>query len=215
MPRRTRFGYRLHALSKQGRDQAALVNASGQPHPACVLSSATHSAQDVIRLYQLEPLPHEGGWYRRLAQSAQPATTPSPTTLEPALGGMPAAAPRAWSSILALFTPGNFSALHRLASEEVWCFHAGDPLESLRLLPDGRGEWIQLGLNRAAGQRAQDAIAARVWQGTRVVAAGKWALVSCIVVPEFTWQQFELARRDSLLKVYPQFRDGICALTRR
>jgi predicted cupin superfamily sugar epimerase len=96
----------------------------------------------------------------------------------------------------------------------VWCFHAGDPLESLRLRPDGTGEWVKLGLRLAAGERPQDVAPARVWQGTRLAAGGRWALVSCVVAPEFVWDDFELGSREALSAAYPAFVESIRGLTR-
>lgn len=156
------------------------------------------TAWEVVRLLKLEPLEQEGGYFRRTGESAM---------ILP--GGK-----RAWSMIYSLITPEGFSALHRLATDEVWCFHAGDPLESLRLRPDGGGEWVKLGLNLAAGERPQDVVAAQTWQGTRLVAGGRWALVSCVVAPEFVWSDFELAPREVLIATYAGFVDGIGMLTR-
>lgn len=121
---------------------------------------------------------------------------------------------RAWSSICALVTPDGFSALHRLMSDELWFFHAGDPLESLRLFPDGHGERIEIGLDPVRARHAQDVVRAGTWQGTRLQAGGRWALVSCVVVPEFTWQEFELGTRTELVKLYPEWAEAIRALTR-
>lgn len=156
------------------------------------------TAWEVVRLLKLEPLDQEGGYFRRTGESA--------TTLP---GGQ-----RAWSMIYSLITPEGFSALHRLGKEEVWCFHAGDPLESLRLRPDGSGEWVKLGLNLAHGERPQDVVPAQVWQGTRLVAGGRWALVSCVVAPEFGWSDFELGSRAALSTAYGDFAEGIRELTR-
>ena len=63
------------------------------------LSPDTHTADEVVRLLQLEPLDPEGGFFRRTAEA-----------------GMipPGGSRRAWSAIYALFTPEGFSALHRL-----------------------------------------------------------------------------------------------------
>jgi hypothetical protein len=162
------------------------------------LSPETHTAADVVRLLQLEPLDQEGGYFRRTGES---------TTVLP--GGK-----RAWSMIYSLITPEGFSALHRLATDETWCFHAGDPLESLRLRPDGSGEWMKLGLHLAAGERPQDVVPAQVWQGTRLAAGGRWALVTCVVAPEFVWGDFELGSRETLSAAYPAFAEGIRVLTR-
>jgi predicted cupin superfamily sugar epimerase len=171
------------------------------------LSPATHTAAEVIAQLGLQPLDQEGGWFRRTAESL---------VLLPA-AALPAGyqgSRRAYSVIQALFTPEGFSALHRLMSDEIWCFHAGDALESLRLHPDGRGEWVRLGLAPHAGQRLQDIVGANVWQGTRLVSGGRWALVSCTVVPEFVWSDFELADGPALAAAYPVWAEGIRALTR-
>ncbi len=52
------------------------------------------------------------------------------------------------------------------------------------------------------------------WQGTRLLAGGRWALVSCVVTPEFTWDDFELGDRATLIERYPGFTAEITALTR-
>lgn len=163
------------------------------------LSPDTHTAADVARLLRLAPLDQEGGYFRRTAEAA---------TINPASGR------RAWSMIYSLITPEGFSALHRLATDEIWCFHAGDALESLRLRPDGGGEWVKLGLDVGADGRAQDVVPARTWQGTRLAPGGRWALVSCVVVPEFVWSDFELGERGALTAAWPDFAEGIQALTR-
>jgi predicted cupin superfamily sugar epimerase len=171
------------------------------------LDPATWSAAAVARALALEPLPREGGWFRRTYASelAIPAGS---------LPSLYAGARRTASAILALLTPEGFSALHRLASDEIWCFHCGDPLESLRLHPDGSGEWVVLGLDLASGQRFQDVVPAHAWQGTRLRAGGRWALVSCVVTPEFVWDDFELGEREALKERYPAFAEGVAALTR-
>jgi predicted cupin superfamily sugar epimerase len=163
-----------------------------------LLSPDHLTAWDVVRLLKLEPLDQEGGYFRRTGEAA----TPVP-------GGR-----RAWSTIYSLITPDGFSALHRLAQDEVWCFHAGDPLESLRLHPGGHGEWVKLGANLAMGERLQDVAPAGTWQGTRLAAGGRWALVTCVVAPEFTWADFELGSREELAAAWPRFAEGIRALTR-
>jgi predicted cupin superfamily sugar epimerase len=162
------------------------------------LSPEKLTAWDVIRLLKLEPLDQEGGYFRRTGESA--------TVL--------ADGRRAWSMIYSLITPEGFSAMHRLAADELWCFHAGDPLESLRLRADGRGEWVKLGLNLAAGERPQDVAPAKSWQGTRLTTGGRWALVTCVVAPEFVWSDFELGSRDALIAAYPDYADDVRALTR-
>lgn len=162
------------------------------------LSPDTHSAADVARLLDLRPLEPEGGFFRRIGEAAERG----------------ADGRRAWSGILFLVTPEGFSAMHRMRADEIWCFHAGDALESLRLSEAGPGAWVRLGFDSSAGERVQDVVPGGTWQGTRLVSGGRWALVSCVVVPEFVWEDFELGRCEELTARYPAFAEGIAALTR-
>ena len=180
--------------------QEATVPVMAEPQD---FSTATHSAQEVVDALGLEPLSQEGGFFRRTAEAGlwvrpQNASEDS----------------RAYSVIYALFTPEGFSAMHHLTTDEVWCWHAGDRLESLRLSPDGTGELVKLGLNVADGDRLQDVIPAGIWQGTRLAAGGRWALVSCIMAPEFRWQDFTLGDRPELATKYPEWTSAIEGLTR-
>lgn len=168
------------------------------------LSADTHSAAEVVAVLGLEPLDQEGGYFRR--------TLEAPLYVRP--DGEGDTRLRAYSAIYSLFTPDDFSALHVLDRDEIWCWHAGDALESLRLHPDGSGEWVTLGPDLAAGQQLQNVVPAQDWQGTRLAPGGRWALVSCIVAPEFVWDSFVLADRAELTVGYPDWADGIAALTR-
>lgn len=156
-----------------------------------------HTAAEVVRLLELEPLPHEGGWFRR--------TATGPVGRDGHLG---------YSVIQALFTPEGFSALHRLREDELWFWQGGDALEHLQLAPGGEGGWCRLGPGSAAGEVLHAAVPAGVWQGARVVAGGRWSLVSCVVVPGFRWQDFELGEPPVLLARYPTWREAILSLTR-
>lgn len=159
----------------------------------------SHTADDVARLLDLKPLEPEGGFFRRGAEGGAFVS-----------GGNR----RAYSAIYYLVTPVGFSALHTLDADETWCFHGGDALESLRLERGGGGRIVKLGLNIAAGEVPQDVVAAGVWQGTRLRDGGRWALVSCIVAPEFRWSGFTLGGRAELTARYPDFAEEIGQLTR-
>ncbi|WP_415908032.1 cupin domain-containing protein [Oleiharenicola sp. Vm1] len=129
------------------------------------LSPETHPAEEVIRLLDLAPLPTEGGWFRRTAESAL---------------RLPGAERRACSAILFLVTPEGFSALHRVDAVETWCFHAGDPLELLVLGEGGAGRRVALGNDLAAGQALQAMVPAGAWQGRGCgrAGAGDWRRAS-------------------------------------
>jgi len=160
-------------------------------------------ANAIIEALNLAPLDQEGGFFRRSGEAQLLVRRPESTDET-----------RAYSVIYALYTAEDFSALHRLKTDEIWCWHAGETLESLRLYPDGRGEWVRLGMDLAGGARPQSTVDAGIWQGTRLVAGGSWALVSCVVAPEFRWEDFQLADRQEMQARYPDWSDAIAALTR-
>lgn len=162
------------------------------------LSPAEFSAAEVIALLDLAPLEPEGGYFRRMAEG--PAD---------AVGGR-----RTYALIYFLVTPDGFSALHRLAIDEMWCFLAGDPVEMLQLLPDGTGHWTGLGLRAVKGDVPAGVVPAGTWQGTQLVAGGRWALVAATTVPGFEWEDFELGNREELAGLYPGFAPAIAGLTR-
>lgn len=159
-------------------------------------------AAAVIRRLDLAPLPSEGGFFRR-------------TLTGRTMGQVTPTGRAAWSAILALFTADDFSALHRVrAADELWIFQAGDPLELVHLPLTGALQQHRLGLDPANGERLQAAIPAGDWQGARLAPGGRWALVTCVVVPEFVWTDFELADRAALQATWPEHADLITGLTR-
>jgi predicted cupin superfamily sugar epimerase len=122
--------------------------------------------------------------------------------------------PRAFGTcIYYLLTPTTFSAMHRLQSDEIFHFYLGDPVEMLQLWPDGSGKIVTLGSDLQAGMHPQVIVPRGVWQGARLVAGGKFALLGCTVAPGFDFADYEHGRREELIRDYPQFRERIVALT--
>jgi predicted cupin superfamily sugar epimerase len=162
-------------------------------------------AAAIINALGLVPHPKEGGWFRETFRAAE--------TLGAAAFAGRYAGPRAVSTaIYYLLTPTMFSALHRLASDEVFHFYAGDPVEQLRLHPGGRGEIVTIGNNLAAGQRPQVLVPRGVWQGARLVPGGRYALLGCTVAPGFDYADYESANGASLAADYPEFSERIATL---
>jgi predicted cupin superfamily sugar epimerase len=162
----------------------------------------------ICRELGLEPLPTEGGYHR--------VTFTSPLTidaagLEPAASGVRTAG----TAIYYLVTSSGFSAIHRLRAPEIFHFYLGDPLEMLQLQPDGSATWHRLGSRLGAGERPQLLVPAGVWQGTRLAAGGRYALLGTTMCPGFDWRDFELGRREELVQRYPAERAAIVALTRQ
>ena len=135
----------------------------------------------------LDLRPHpEGGWYAETYRNP----TPTPTT-----AGVRSLA----TAIHFLLLPGESSAWHRVASDELWFHHRGGALR-LWLGGDadrpGEPTELRLGPDVAAGQRPQLLVPAGHWQAARPV--DEAVLVSCVVVPGFDFEDFTLDR-DALL----------------
>jgi predicted cupin superfamily sugar epimerase len=165
------------------------------------------TAQEVIEYLQLVPHPCEGGFFRETYRSRQLF---SASVLPDEYSGDRCAS----TAIYYLLTPGSFSEMHRLPTDEVFHFYLGDAAEMLQLHPDGRGEVIRLGSDLAAGERPQVLAPGGTWQGSRLVAGGEWALLGTTVAPGFEFADYTSGRRNELIAVYPKFVEWITALTR-
>ena len=130
-----------------------------------------------------------------------------------ALPGFPG--PRAASTaIYFLLEADDFSAFHRLRSDEVWHFYAGAPVVVHVIDPAGGYTTILLGNDPAAGQSFQAAAPAGCWFASHVEDGQSWALVGCTVAPGFEFEDFEMAKREELAAKYPQHRAIIERWTR-
>lgn len=149
--------------------------------------------------YGLEPLPREGGLFRRLwAGPERPDGRP------------------AGSAIVMLLTaaPDDFSALHRLPHDEIWHFYLGDPLEILLLAPDGTSGTAVLGPDVLGGQQVQLTVPGGTWMGARVADGGAWSFFGCTMAPGFVYPDYEHGEAADLIARYPHEAARITGLTR-
>lgn len=144
------------------------------------------TAEEVIELLGLVPLPEEGGFYRETFRST---TTLSAAALPSVYRGER----NTLTAIYFLITAESHSAWHILPNDEVFLWHAGDPVAMLRLRPDGESDPIRLGLDLATGERPQAVVPGGAWQACRVADGGAWALLSCLVAPGFDFADFHAA----------------------
>lgn len=163
------------------------------------------NATEVICLMNLEPLPGEGGYFRRTYCSTERVVLPQRS-------GAPTLALS--SAIYYLVTPESFSALHRVPKDELFHFYAGDAVEMFEILADGQTRATILGNELEQGQVPQKLVPAHVWQGTRLRDGGAWALLGATVVPGFEWEDLEVGDRQSLIEQFPQSKAGIERFTR-
>ncbi len=160
------------------------------------------TAEEIKALLRLEPHPVEGGFFRR--------TYTSPVSVALHGGVRPCG-----TAIYYLLEAGTFSEMHVLASDEIFHFYLGDPVEMLQLLPDGGSAVFTLGPDMTAGQHVQLVVPAGVWQGTRLIDNGKVALLGCTVTPGFDFADYRNASTDELTAEWPHEVERIKALTRR
>jgi predicted cupin superfamily sugar epimerase len=161
------------------------------------------TADQIKSLLRLEPHPVEGGWFRR--------TYTSVGSVELARG-MRAQG----TAIYYLLEAGTFSEMHVLASDEIFHFYFGDPVEMLQLHEDGRGSAVfTLGGDLSAGQNVQLVVPAGVWQGTRLVEGGKVALLGCTVTPGFDFADYRGGSYAELAAKWPAEAERIRKLTGR
>ena len=162
--------------------------------------------RDWIDILALEPHP-EGGYYRETFRSDDEIDT---AALPPRYAGGSRAVSTA---IYFLLEAGQISAFHRIASDELWCFHTGAPLCVEQLNPDGSRTTHRLGPLPDLKQSFQCVIPAKSWFGAHIDADIGYSLVSCAVAPGFVFPDFELADRAKLIRAFPQHSDLIERLT--
>lgn len=130
-------------------------------------------------------LPHpEGGWYRERFRSLRQV---QPLDSRPARSAL--------TTIDFLLARGQFSAWHRVRSDEVWHLLEGGPLRLWIWAPsDGRVHAVDL----AGGAERCYVVEADVWQAAEPLA--DYALCGATVGPGFDFADFTFGRDDAALR---------------
>lgn len=118
------------------------------------------------------------------------------------------------TAIYFLLEQGNFSAFHRIRSDEIWHFYDGDGLDIHVIDARGAYRCLHLGLDASLGQQPQVVVPAGCWFASEVVDRGSFALLGCTVAPGFEFADFELATAKQLSSMFPSFQPLIRRLTR-
>ena len=152
----------------------------------------------------LQPHP-EGGFYKETYRARE----------EISVGGLPSRfrGPRSISTaIYFLLRAQDRSLFHRIKSDELWHFHAGDTL-NIYLLSHVGLITHKLGTHMEQGDALQITIPANHWFGATVGESGSYTLSSCTVAPGFDFQDFEVADQMKLLQGFPAHKEIITRLT--
>jgi uncharacterized protein len=132
------------------------------------------TASALIERLALQPHP-EGGWYREIHRASQRVTTSRGSR-------------SALTTIYFLLEQGQISRWHVVASDEVWHFYSGAPLELVTYEPSSRSfERAVLG-PPANGRQPVGIVRENEWQAARSL--GAYSLVGCNVGPGFEFEDF-------------------------
>lgn len=164
------------------------------------------SINEIVTHYQMLPHP-EGGYFKETYRSAERIPQhglPSRFEGDRYFG----------TAIYFLLDQGNFSAFHRIKSDETWHFYAGQALEIFVLHDNGELQIISLGNQIQAGETFQATVPAGAWFASRPAANTSFSLVGCTVAPGFDFEDFELAKAEELVELFPQHASLIRELCR-
>lgn len=151
--------------------------------------------QQLINHYKMQPHP-EGGYYLQSYQSS--GRIPAESLPEDFSGSRPFS-----TAIYFLLEQGNFSAFHRIKSDECWHFYEGGCLYVHILYPDGQLKTVRLGSDISKGEVYQYVVPANSWFASEPAPGTQYSLVGCTVSPGFDFVDFELANASVLGKDYP------------
>ena len=164
------------------------------------------TAQYFVEQYGMQAHP-EGGWYKetyRADEAIQQAHLPVRFKGDRSFS----------TAIYFLLEDEQFSAFHRIQSDELWHFYYGGALNVYVIHDSGLMEIIRLGNNPDRGEVFQAVVKAGCWFASKPAKADTFSLVGCTVAPGFDFADFEMAEREALIRQYPQHKEVISLLTR-
>lgn len=142
----------------------------------------------IIEHYNLQPHP-EGGFFAETYRSKLEIKTPQ---------GVRSSS----TAIMFLITKESISHFHRLTSDEGWHFYGGDPLRLLQINQEGELIETTIGPDISKGHRYQHIVPAGDWFAS--TSYGEYSLVGCTVSPGFDFEDFEMGKKEELIKEFPQ-----------
>ena len=139
-------------------------------------------ATELIRELGLKPHP-EGGYFREVFRSPRQV---QPFDQRPARSGL--------TTIYFLLAKGQYGRWHRVASDEVWHFYEGDPLE-LCWIDEGDVVHQEVLSTGSLNAQRMCVVPAGCWQAARPL--GEFSFLGTDVAPGFEFQDFEMLSEES------------------
>ena len=159
-------------------------------------------------IQHLQLLPHpEGGFFKETYRSDDRISS---ECLPPEFTG-----DRNYSTaIYFLLQQNDFSAFHRIKSDECWHFYEGGTLLVHIIDAQGNCSGVRLGRKIDEGETFQFVVPANCWFASEPAPGSRFSLVGCTVAPGFDFRDFEMADKQALLKQYPQHHSIVQRLCR-
>jgi predicted cupin superfamily sugar epimerase len=156
---------------------------------------------------KLQLLKHpEGGWYKEVYRSEemiQSSALPSGFSGDRSIS----------TSIYYLLEGNDFSAFHRIKSDELWHFYTGNSAIEIISIETGKLKRQFLGDNPQEYQYFQVVVPKNTWFAARLINKNGFALVGCTVSPGFHFDDFEMANQE-LIRQNPELEKEIVGLIR-
>lgn len=154
---------------------------------------------------QLQKHP-EGGWFKEIYRSNEVIPASVLTT---GFSGSRSIS----TSIYYLLKGEDFSALHRIKSDEIWHFYAGTSAIEIISIEEGKIRKQFLGDNPQVNQCFQIVVSKNTWFAARLVNKDGFTLVGCTVSPGFHFDDFEMSNQE-LIRQFPELEKEILDLIR-
>ncbi|MFA6584270.1 MAG: cupin domain-containing protein [Elusimicrobiaceae bacterium] len=153
------------------------------------------SADEAIKIMGLEPMPGRcGGYYKEIFRSSRDAKLESPD-------------PRKCGSIIYHLIKGKYVVpFHKITSDEIFSYLAGDRQVMLLVYPDGKWEEITLGNNLAKGETPVKVVPAGVWMAELIKDSktDSWSLITVTVMPGFDPKDYSHSSAADIIKNFPE-----------
>jgi len=104
------------------------------------------------------------------------------------------------TAIYYMLVSEQFSAFHRIRSDEIWHYYAGGSTTLYAIDNEGKLSRIRIGKRWAP----QLIIKAGTWFAAALDSRKSYCLLGCTVSPGFDYRDWELGKRDELARMHPK-----------
>lgn len=162
-------------------------------------------ASTLVKKLDLQPHP-EGGYFKEVYRSDE-------LIKQDGLPDRYTSARCFSTSIYYMLEGEQFSAFHKLQSDETWHYYLGSPIVLHLISSEGNYSKTILGQNINEDEVLQFTILNETWFAAEVKDKSSFSLVGCTVAPGFDFADFQFGKRDELTKLFPSQSEIISKFT--